>query len=219
MNKLELLYKMMGQMKDKKECKGTVKVQVIENGQEVISTQGIIEKNHETHDVKGSVSGFLVEDGQKIELNESVEIKDLKAKKKAAMENCKCEFKGKMSKRECKISKMMFMLKVLNDIELTQEGEFNVLGLDVKSCKKIQEKIQKMMSGDHAEHVAKKVEFMQSLGMSEEVIKLKMKVMMTLLSQVDNTKVKIYVNAENNVTKVMIDSITEAKQAKIEITL
>ena len=217
MNKLELLYKMMAKAKSKKECEGTIKVTATENGTSIISTEGKFYKNHETHDMKGSVSGFFIENGEKVELNNSVDIKDMKTKKKEAMKNCDC--KCSCSKRDRKFGKAMFMLKLINEMKVSKDGEFNVISIEAKNFKKEHDKIHEMMNGNHAEMMAKKIEFMKSLGMPEEIIRFKMNVMKALFAQIDATEIKIFVNAENEISKVLLEGAVTPISLKIEVSL
>ena len=67
--------------------------------------------------------------------------------------------------------------------------------------------------------MAKKIEVMKSLGMPEEIIRFKMNVMKALFTQIDATEIKIYVNAENEISKVIIEGAVTPSSIKIEVSL
>ncbi|MGL5069350.1 MAG: hypothetical protein ACRC6T_16345 [Sarcina sp.] len=205
MNKLELLYKVVKEIKGKTEFNAVINASITKNGENILSVENDIYKNCEIKKATAQLNGFFISENGKINVSENINIGELKAKKKAHM----MEIKAKMDdsdiqkmKHKCKLSKMMFGLKVLNKLELTKEDDFNVLTLDMAVIKEIiEEKMQdKKCECNHE----KKMEVMQEMGISKELIALHFMAMKEIHSGFDSSEAKVYVDSNNMVSKIII---------------
>ena len=118
-------------------------------------------------------------------------------------------------KRKCKLSKMMFGLKVLNELELTKEDEFNVLTLDMAVIKEI---IEEKMQGKKCPcTLEKKMAVMQEMGISKELIALHFMAMKEIHSGFDSAEAKVYVDKNNMVSKIVVSGKSNSNDDTFKI--
>ncbi|MGL4452805.1 MAG: hypothetical protein ACRCTZ_16685 [Sarcina sp.] len=222
MNKLELLYKVVKQIKEKNEFDAVVKANIIKNGKQIVSVENNIYKNCEKKEGNAQIEGFFISSEGKVEISQKLDLAVIKAKKKAHIIEMKTKMQEKEDyhniKRKFKLSKMMFGLKVLNEMNLSQENKFNVLTLDMAVIKEmIAEKIGDKKCGCNSE---KKMAIMQEIGISKELIALHFIVMKEIHESFDSSEVKIYVDEKNMINKIIISGKSNSNDDtfKIEIT-
>ncbi|MGL4741670.1 MAG: hypothetical protein ACRC41_12810 [Sarcina sp.] len=201
MNKLEVLYGVVKEIRDKSEFAAVVKGNVTRNGETIVSIENDVYKNCEKKEATAQISGFFIENGNKVEVKESLDVAALKAKKKAYMKE---KLEGKeISKRKCKLTKAMFGLKLLNEIELVEEGEFNVLKLDGAFIKQMME--EKMKNKKCNCDPEKKVQVLKELGVPESLIALHATAMKAIHEVCDSKQARIYVDKNNRINKVLVE--------------
>ncbi len=131
MNKLEVLYKMAGAMKNKEKVVGNVKI-VAKDGDKEFAT---ITNNFEKDKVNGTMSVDAVAKAEIGELKV-----DKAVKKVLSMEDMHHKHHGHHGHHgKCgkgkgfnKFAKLEMMFKTLNDINVSEDGENKVLELDMK---------------------------------------------------------------------------------------
>lgn len=222
MNKLELLYKVMKEIKEKNEFNAVVKAKIIKNGEQIISVSNDVYKNCEKKEGSAQIEGFFISPEGKVEVSEKLDLVALKAKKKAHIMEMKAKMEEKEDfhnmKRKCKLSKMMFGLKVLNEMELSKEDNFNVLTLDMAVIKEIF--AEKMNAKKCDCKCDKKMAIMQEMGISKELIGLHLMVMKEIHEGFDSSEAKIYVDEKNMISKIIVSGKSNSSDDtfKIEIT-
>ncbi|MGL4654543.1 MAG: hypothetical protein ACRCWM_01460 [Sarcina sp.] len=221
MNKLELLYKVVKEVKSKNEFNALIKANIIKNGEQIVSIENDVYKNCEKKEGVAQIEGYFISPEGKVEVSQKVDLAALKAKKKAYM----MEMKEKMAekedfqnmKRKCKLTKMMFGLKVLNELELSQEENFNVLTLDMAVIKEmIAEKMgAKKCECDHE----KKMAIMQEMGIPKELVALHFMAMKEIHEGFDSSEAKIYVDEKNIINKVIVSGKSNSNDDTFKIEI
>ncbi|WP_297520329.1 hypothetical protein [uncultured Clostridium sp.] len=222
MNKLELLYKVVKEIKSKTEFNAIINANIIRNNEDILLMENEVYKNCEAKQATAQISGFFVSEAGKINVAENVNLWDLKSKKKAYMMEMKSKMEnsedGQKFKHNCKLSKMMFGLKVLNELELSKEDDFNVLTLDMAVIKNIIE--EKMANKKCKCDPEKKLAIMSEMGIPKELIALHFFAMKELHSGFDIAEAKVYVDANNMINKIVVagKSSSNTDTFKIQIT-
>ncbi|MFR5264783.1 hypothetical protein [Clostridium sp.] len=218
MNKLEVLYKMAGAMKNKEKVVGNVKI-VAKDGDKEFAT---ITNNFEKDKVNGTMSVDAVAKAEIGELKV-----DKAVKKVLSMEDMHHKHHGHHGHHgKCgkgkgfnKFAKLEMMFKTLNDINVSEDGENKVLELDMKDIlMKKREKFKKYHEEGHkCEHKHHDHE-----GMDEnikEMFKVKHAIFKELMaSDYDKVNAKVVLNKDFEIVNLEIEALGQ-KSLNVKVAL
>lgn len=133
MNKLELLYNVVKNVKCEEGISAVANVHAFNSSKELVNMKNEFSKNRETGIFKAKLSGNVDIEGFSGTINENIEVN-----MKELHENYhgKCEGKKHGKNPMKKLSKAAFMLKALNEMNLIEEDGFSVLELNLNEMKK-----------------------------------------------------------------------------------
>jgi hypothetical protein len=201
MNTIKLLYDVFKTMKEKESFNVIAKVEAVKGELKVLSFSNEFTTNTVTGETKAKISSEVDCDGKKIkhESNTEFNIKDCKHRKfhhhAHGMGNHKsgtcCEHGG----IKAKLSKITFVLNVLNNLKVEEMDGLSVLSLDLKDIiKEIKEQHKNL-----AEHHANS--FNQNIA---EHHKHCIFIKELLCSENSDAVLNIYINKNNEVEKVEV---------------
>lgn len=203
MNKIKLLYDVFKTMKDKELFNGTISVDAAKGEAKVLSFSNKFNINVATGETKAEISSEFDLEGKKAKHQSNTEfnIKDCKHHKFHQHMHMKhqdignhcCEHGG----IKAKLSKITFILNILNNLKADGKDEKTVLSLDLKEViKEIKEQHKDLNNehqnsckhhiNDHHEHCACIKEF--------------------LCSDHDEAILNVYINKNNEVEKIEVDA-------------
>ena len=277
MNKLEVLYKVFKNMKEKEKFEGVINSQAFNGSEEIVNMRNEFSKDIKNGECKLIVDGrvnlpeFKGEIKESFDLNREEMHKKMHEKMREKLmnmdENEKNEFFEKMGKhhmRGCgreefvnmdekdkeeffekmknhhrghgreefmgrmgknpmkKFGKAAFMLKVLNEMELSEEGDLKIIKLDLNELKKEIKELKGDCKEKHCHfghghrHEHKSIDELEGI-FKLMAIKHKMKKEI-LFADYDEMSLNLYINKEFNIEKIFIEGKGQ-KTVNIEVNL
>ncbi len=251
MNKLEVLYKVFNNIKEKESFEGVVNAQAFNGSEEIVNMRNEFLKDIKNGECKLIVNGTVNLPEFKGEIKESFDLNreemhkkmhekmgkhhmmgfdkeefmnmDEKDKeeffKKIKKNHMRCHGMGRMGKNPMKkFGKAAFMLKVLNEMELSEDGDFKIIKLDLNEVKKEMKELKEENKGKHF-HCKHKYN-QKSIDELEGIFKLmaiKHKMRKEILfADYDEMTLNLYINKEFNIEKAFIEGKGE-KTVNIEV--
>lgn len=219
MNKLEVLYKVVKNVKCEEGISAVAKIHAFNSSKELVNMSNEFSKNKQTGILKAKLSGNVDVEGFAGKIDEDIELnmKELH-EKHHAMHQGKCEGKGHGKNPMKKLSKAAFMLKALNEMNLVEEDGFKVIELNLNEMKKE----IKEMKENHGKCEKPKFdckEANEEMKKIFEIMALKHKIKKQIMcADYDKMTLKAYVDAEFKVKKLVIEGVGEQTlNAQIDI--
>ncbi|WP_066869440.1 hypothetical protein [Clostridium mediterraneense] len=270
MNKLEVLYKVFNNMKERESFEGVMNAQAFNGSEEIVNMRNEFSKDIKNGECKLIVNGRVNLPEFKGEIKESFDLNreemhkkmhekmreklmnmdenerneffekmgkhhmmgfdreefmnmDEKDKegffKKMKKNHMRCHGMGRMAKNPMKkFGKAAFMLKVLNEMELSEEEDFKIIKLDLNEVKKEIKELKGDHKGKHC-HCEHRHDY-KSIDELEGIFKLmaiKHKMRKEILfADYDEMTLNLYINKEFNIEKAFIEGKGQ-KTVNIEV--
>lgn len=263
MNKLEVLYKVFNNIKERESFEGVMNAQAFNGSEEIVNMRNEFSKDIKNGECKLIVNGrvnlpeFKGEIKESFDLNREEMHKKMHEKMREKLinmdENERNEFFEKMGKHHMmrfnreefmnmdekdkeeffkkmrdhhmrghgreefmgrrgkspmkKFGKAAFMLKVLNEMELSEEEDFKIIKLDLNEVKKEMKELKGNHKGKHCHcehrHDHKSIDELEGI-FKLMAIKHKMRKEI-LFADYDEMTLNLYINKEFNVEKIFIE--------------
>lgn len=216
MNKIKVLYDVFKTMKGKDVFKGTAKLEAAKDKIKVLSFTNEFEINTKSGEAKANINVDLDDEGKKVkhESNSTFNIKDCHHHgfhRGMHMHSQGMRIHGKHGHGGIKggLSKITFILNLLNNVQVEEKDEKAVISLELKEVfKEIKEMHKEHHKELDEEKIKEHIKQMKEEGHGgfhkhHEFIKE------LLASEDSNPVLKVYANKNNEVEKVELTSIGE----------
>lgn len=207
MNKIKVLHDVFKTMKEKELFKGNIKVEAAKGGVKVLSFSNEFETNTKNGETKAKLNLDLGDEGKKVkhESNSEFNIKDCphhKFHKGMHMHHHGHGMDGNGGIK-AKLSKITFVLNLLNNVQIEEKGEKSIISLELKEVLKDMHKdFHKEIDNEEMLEYHKKM----NDGMHEDFCKHHEFIKEILCSEQSDTLLKIYANKNNEIEKVEISA-------------
>lgn len=207
MNKIKVLHDVFKTMKEKELFKGNIKVEAAKGGVKILSFSNEFETNTKNGETKAKLNLDLGDEGKKVkhESNSEFNIKDCphhKFHKGMHMHHHRHGMHGNGGIK-AKLSKITFVLNLLNNVQIEEKGEKSIISLELKEVLKDMHKdFHKEIDNEEMLEYHKKM----NDGMHEDFCKHHEFIKEILCSEESDTLLKIYANKNNEIEKVEISA-------------
>lgn len=206
MNKLELLYKMAGQMKTKETIKGNVNIIATEGNKEFANLQNNFIKDTVNKTV--SIDANALFDNGELKINKSFK-KDIDFEEMHKKHHEHKHGENACNKRKgCnKFEKLEILFKVLKDIEVKEIDTLNVLELDIKDI--LEKKKAKIANCKDKCNMNEKLKEIENCEFAD-MLKIKHAVLKELMTvDFESATLSLVLNADCSIKQVRIEAIGE----------
>ncbi len=217
MNKIKVLYDVFKTMKEKEVFKGNIKLEAAKGDVKVLSFSNEFETNAKSGETKANINVDLDAEGKKVkhESNSEFNIKDCPHHgfhRGIHMHDHGMNMHGMHGHGGIKggLSKITFMLNLLNNVQVEEKDEKNIISLELKEVfKEIKDMHKEFHEGIDKEKLMEHIKQMKE-GSDKDFHKHHEFIKKLLLSEDSDAKLKIYANKNNEVEKVEISSTGES---------
>jgi len=217
MNKIKVLYDVFKTLKEKEVFKGKIKLEATKGEVKVLSFSNEFETNTKSGETKANINVDLDAEGKKVkyESNSEFNIKDCPHHgfhKGMNVHNHGMKMHGIHGHGGIKegLSKITFVLNLLNNVQVEEKDEKNIISLELKEVfKEIKDMHKEFHEGIDKEKLMEHIKQMKE-GSDKNFQRHHEFIKELLFSEDSDVKLRIYANKNNEVEKVEILSTGES---------